>query len=147
MTARAARRLGRRGGALVELALVLPMLLILTIGLLEFGLLGLRHMALTGAVRAGIDYAFQYGDVDGTRRAVQSAAGNNSATVNTNQWCECAGATVTCGGPCADNTAQQVYVSVSVSETYVPIFVNVEMIETLLGPSMTLGSNATFRVQ
>jgi Flp pilus assembly protein TadG len=141
------RRSRRRGGALVELAMVLPMLLILTIGLLEFGLVGLRHMALTGAVRAGVDYAFQYDDSAGTERVIRSAAGNSAAVVTSNRWCECAGATVVCGGVCAGNIAQQVYVRVAVSEIYIPIFINVEMIESLLGPSKTLSSSATFRIQ
>ena len=144
----ARRRVGRRGSALVEIALLLPMLLVLTIGLLEFGLLGLRHMALTGAVRAGVDYAFQYGDDAGTRRAVQSAAGNNAATVTSSTWCECAGSTVACNiGLCTGNLAPQVYVRVAVSEVYRPIFINDEMIASLLGPSRTLSSNATFRIQ
>jgi len=148
MTVRAARRsLGRRGSALVELALVLPMLLMLTIGVLEFGMLGLRHMALTGAVRAGVDYAFQYDDTAGTERAVRSAANNDAASVSTSRWCECAGVSVACGGLCAGNLAQQVYVRVAVSETYVPTFLNVEMIAAVIGPSATLASNATFRIQ
>ena len=114
---------------------------------LEFGVLGLRHMALTGAVRAGVDYAFQYDDAAGTSRAVQAAAGNDAVSVTTTRFCECAGATVGCGGLCSNGTTKQIYVIVSAQETYVPIFLTYEMIASLLGPSTTLSTTATFRIQ
>ena len=141
------RRSGRRGSAAVEIAVLSPLLIALMIGALEFGMLGLRHMALTGAIRAGVDYAFQYDDSAGTERAVRSAAGNNADVVATTRWCECAGVTVACGGLCAGNLAQQVYVRVSVTETYRPTFLNVELISSLLGPARAISKTATFRIQ
>jgi len=143
------RRAGhaRRGSALVELALALPMLLALLIGMLEFGMVGLRHLALTGAVRAGVDYAFQYDDVAGTQRAVQTAAGSEAVSVTSTRFCECAGASVVCGGLCPGNVAQQIFVTVSARETYAPMFVNHHMIASLLGSSATLAASATFRIQ
>ncbi len=136
----------RRGNALIELALALPMLLALLIGLLEFGMVGLRHMALTGAVRAGVDYGFQNDDVAGTQRAVRAAAGNDAVSVTSSRFCECAGASAVCGGLCVGGAAQQVFIAVAVQETYVPTFLNYELIASLLGPSATLSANATFRV-
>ena len=149
MTGRATRRrrTDRRGSALVELALVLPMLLTLLIGMLEFGLLGLRHLTLTGAVRAGVDYAFQHDDAAGTTRAVRAAAGNNAVSVTTARFCECSGASAVCGGTCAGGTAQQVFVTVTAQEAYAPIFLGNEMIGSLLGPSSTVSARATFRIQ
>lgn len=145
--AAARRGRDRRGNAAVEIALAMPMLLALLIGVLEFGVLGLRHMALTGAVRAGVDYAFQYDDAGGTQRAVRNAAGNDAIGVTTARFCECAGATVGCGGLCANGATQQIFIRVSAQETYVPIFLTYEMIASLLGPSTTLTATATFRFQ
>ena len=149
MTRRAvrSRRTGRRGSALVELALVLPMLLTLLIGMLEFGLLGMRHMTLTGAVRAGVDYAFLHDDAAGTTRTVRSAAGSEAVGVTSSRFCECAGASAVCGGVCAGGAAQQVFVTVTAQEAYVPIFLSHEMIASLLGPTTTVSARATFRIQ
>jgi len=50
---RLARRLNRSGQAAVELALVLPIILLLAIGMLEFARAWNLHQALTDAVREG----------------------------------------------------------------------------------------------
>ena len=139
----------RRGNAAVELAMMAPFLATLLVGMLEFGLLGLRHMAITGAVRAGVEYAFQYDDTAGVTRAVQAAAGTGDAvTVASARFCECAGATVTCGaGLCAGGIPQQVFIRVSAQETYTPIFLSNDMIQSLIGNAAVISRTATFRVE
>ena len=139
----------RRGNAAVELAMMAPVLATLLVGMLEFGLLGLRHMAITGAVRAGVEYAFQYDDTEGVTRAVQAAAGTGEAvSVSSARFCECAGAPVTCGGGlCASGLAQQVFIRVTAQETYTPIFLTNDMIHSLLGTAAVVSKTATFRVE
>jgi len=139
----------RRGNAAVELAMMAPFLATLLIGMLEFGLLGLRHMAITGAVRAGVEYAFQYDDSDGLTRAVRAAAGTGEAvSVASARFCECAGAAVTCGGGlCAGGIPQQVFVRVTAQETYAPIFLSNDMIRSVIGSAAVVSETATFRVE
>jgi Flp pilus assembly protein TadG len=50
---RLGRRLGRSGQALVELALVLPIILLLVVGMLEFARAWNLHQTMTDAVREG----------------------------------------------------------------------------------------------
>ena len=50
---RRGRRLGRKGQALVELALVLPIILRLVVGMLEFARAWNLHQTMTDAVREG----------------------------------------------------------------------------------------------
>jgi TadE-like protein len=56
------RRLGRTGQALVELALVLPIILLILVGMLEFARAWNLHQALTDAVREGARRAVLAGD-------------------------------------------------------------------------------------
>ena len=46
-------RFGRRGQALVEFALVLPLVLLLVVGMLEFARAWNLHQTMTDAVREG----------------------------------------------------------------------------------------------
>jgi TadE-like protein len=66
MTAEARRRFGRRldrsGQALVELALVLPIILLILVGMLEFARAWNLHQTMTDAVREGARRAVLAGD-------------------------------------------------------------------------------------
>lgn len=79
------RRSDRRGQALVELALVLPLLLILLIGVIEFGRAWNAHQVITDAAREGARRAVIFdpdvtaGTVDSAVRAAISAAGFDPA--------------------------------------------------------------------
>lgn len=76
------RRFGRRedGQALVEFAIVTPVLLLLVLGIVQFGILFNNYITLTDAVRAGARQGAvsrQHSDPVGvtTNRVRQSAAG------------------------------------------------------------------------
>jgi Flp pilus assembly protein TadG len=58
----AGRRLNRSGQALVELALILPVLLLLVVGMLEFARAWNLHQTMTDAVREGARRAVLAGD-------------------------------------------------------------------------------------
>lgn len=68
--ARLKRHVDRRGAALVEAALVLPILLILTFGVLEYGWMFIKDQEITSAARQGARIA---ATVDATNAQVQSA--------------------------------------------------------------------------
>ena len=94
-------RQGERGAALVELAVVLPMLALLLVGTLDFGRAFRAAMVVTAAARAGALYGAQSipksGDTAGINSAITTVLSSNtmstgpSATVAT--LCECAGDT------------------------------------------------------
>ena len=50
---------GRKGAAVVELALVLPILMAMLVGMIDLGLVIYEQMKLANAARAGAQYAFQ----------------------------------------------------------------------------------------
>ena len=58
--ARPRRQPGARGAALVELALVLPLLLLIMVGTIDFGRAFRTAMVVTNAARAGAQYGSQY---------------------------------------------------------------------------------------
>jgi len=78
------RRLAQSGQAVVEFALVLPLLLILMTGILQFGLMLNHYITLTDAVRSGARYLSlgrTYPDpCDGAINATVSAATNVGLT-------------------------------------------------------------------
>lgn len=78
----ASRRLDSQGGAAVEFALVLPLLLLLLFGIVEFGLALYRFQAVAAAGREGARFGIRHtvprptaGDIERTVRNVLSQAG------------------------------------------------------------------------
>ena len=61
-----------RGVALVEFALVIPILLLLVFGIIEFGFLYNGYIALSGAAREGARVAVVGGDGDAIKAAVEA---------------------------------------------------------------------------
>ncbi|HMC70120.1 MAG TPA: TadE family protein, partial [Mycobacteriales bacterium] len=100
----AARALARRddGSALAEMALVLPMLVLLIIGLIEVGRFGNYAILVGNAARAGVQYGAQNtvtaADVTGMQnRALQDGQSITGLTATASSYCECAdGSASTC---------------------------------------------------
>lgn len=76
-----------RGAELVEFALVFPLLLLVTLGIVDFGLMFQRYEVLTNAAREGarVSVLPGYGSADVIARVNQylQATSLSSATVNT----------------------------------------------------------------
>jgi Flp pilus assembly protein TadG len=110
-----------RGAFAVEHALVLPFLLLLLSGAIDLGFALNQSSSLTGAARAGAQYAMRFpSDTEGIKQVVQQAVTYqaDSLTITSALKCECEDGTAavctdTCGG-----SAPLAYVSVSVSKTY-----------------------------
>lgn len=83
----------QRGGALVELAVVISVLGVLVIGMMDFGRIAYSAMAVTGAARAGAMYGAQQGNMTKfteMKAAAESAATDIGAVVDSaTQSCEC----------------------------------------------------------
>ena len=110
------------GNALIELAIAAPIIAIVLTGVLDVGGMAYTSMTLQSAARSGAQYAMKNPtDTAGIAQTVISSSGLNpqQVTVTSNNFCECAnGASVACGGVCADGGPNRAFVSVAVQQSY-----------------------------
>jgi Flp pilus assembly protein TadG len=138
------------GGALVEFALVTPLLILLLLGAVELGRYAYFSILVGNAARAGVQYATQNDataiDTSGIATAAQADGSNPIAplSVASNTSCECwngTGTAVSCTGSCASGSHLVKYVSVTVNGTIKPLFAY-----PFLPAASTVSSTATMRV-
>ena len=134
------------GQSLVELALVLPMLLLLLVGVVEIGRYAYLDILVSNAARAGAQYGSQSLTTAADASGIQSAAQNDglaSFNVTPTQLCGCDSKTGDLGGcPTGSVCAHPlVYVQVTVSGTFSSLFSYPG-----LPASMALTSTVTMRV-
>jgi Flp pilus assembly protein TadG len=125
-TERRRTRSSRSGQTVVELAMLLPLLLVLCVGAIEIGRYAYFDILIANAARAGAQYGaqslIQAADLNGITAAAQND-GLNGMTVAAIQQCTCPGGTpgaCPTGAPAC--TQQQVYVQVTTSDTYDSLF-------------------------
>jgi len=124
---------GQRGDGLVEMAIATPVLLLLALGILEFGRIWYLENELAGAAQAGAIYGSQNPtDTAGMQTVAANNASDVSSAVDVTgftasaSWgCECSTTGVSstsCSSTpsCADNIVD--YVQVTVQASYKPIF-------------------------
>ncbi len=107
------------GSALVELAVVLPLLVLLAIGAAEFGRIYFAAITVANAARAGAQFGAQpaqSGNLPGMQFAAQNEAGD-IGTLDKNspgRFCRCpAGTVIVCSGvgaTCGSDGVPQVFV-------------------------------------
>ena len=143
-------RSNRRGGAMIELAIALPLLILVSIGVMDFGRVYFTSVAVSNAARAGAEWGAVTGFYTQTTNqqdfAKLDGAEAGAITVVSSWECRCPGAgvvacnsTLDCGagyGPPA------VYVTATASKT----------VAMLLGypgiaPTVSISRTATFRAQ
>lgn len=116
-----ALRSEERGVVAIEYALSVPFLLLLLSGAIDLGFALNQSSSLSGAARAGAQYAMRFpSDADGIKDVVTKAVSYDpgSLTVTSKLVCECEdGTAVACTENCG-GTAPYAYVTVSVSKTY-----------------------------
>jgi Flp pilus assembly protein TadG len=136
----------RRGSMLTEFGLVLPILVLLLVGVTDFGVAVYEHMDVRAAARAAAQYARQNPtDTAGIEQTARNALGGSagSTTVVTSTFCECAdGTSVNCSNYCPSNATPRRFISVKVTEQHATIVPYPGFDNTL-----ALNSLATFRVQ
>jgi len=88
---------GRRGNAIVELALVMPIIAAAAIFVADIGAATHRSMTLKSATRAGAEYLLRTGDSAGVPGVVAAAASRSveALSVTTTQFCVCGTTTAT----------------------------------------------------
>lgn len=117
------RRFGaaRDGAALVEFAIVAPILSAFVIGIVQYGGMVIAYNQMHDAVSSGAIYVMRGGSDSTAIHDVTVAAWPNppgDASVNVNQACSCAGVTQACNVLCADGSFPQSFTTISASGTY-----------------------------
>lgn len=113
------------GSATVEFALLLPMMLLLVLGAVDFARLFYSAITVASAARAGVQYGAQDTTKARDTAGMQTAAVNDAAdltgvTANAQFYCECSdGTRVNCvTGTCTGGSSPPVYVQVTVQKTF-----------------------------
>jgi Flp pilus assembly protein TadG len=139
------RRRANSGVAALELALMLPMLIALFVGITDFSLAYHQQMQLAATLGAAAEYAFTQGqtetgttltgDVTGFVTKVSPYALNTVSVIynngdNSAANCYCQSGSpavytgpVTCNSACADGSTAGKFVTLTGGFTYAPIFV------------------------
>jgi Flp pilus assembly protein TadG len=139
-----------RGASIAEMALLLPILLLMLVGLIDFGRAYYLSTEVSAAASAGALYGCQTTttaqDTTGIETAATAAAPNVSGmTVPTvSVVCECSGSTgsVSCSNPgCSSSSHMIEWLTVGTSATYKPLFPYPG-----IPSSITLAGQATLRV-
>lgn len=136
----------RNGQTLVELALLLPLLLLLLVGVTEIGRYAYFDILVSNAARAGAQYGaqslIQAADSDGIIAAAHND-GLNSMTITPTQQCTCVSGNTPTAAGCGTGACPRplVYVQVVATDTYSSLF-NYPG----LPAQMTLTSTVTMRV-
>jgi len=119
---------GERGSGLVEFTLLILVLMLLALGVFDFGVFIQQGMAISAAARAGAEFGAVDGNASNTAgmvSAAQSAAPNVTAlSVSSATWCTCTpnGTTVSCGSLCNTYDLPIQYVQVKTGAT-VPVMI------------------------
>jgi len=117
-----------RGSGLVEFTLLILVLMLLALGVFDFGIFIQQGMAVSSAARAGAEFGAVDGNASNTAgmiSAAHSAAPNvTSLNVSAATWCTCTpnGTTVDCGSLCNTYDLPIQYVQVNTGAT-VPVMI------------------------
>lgn len=114
-------RVAESGAALVEFAIVVPILSAFVIGIVQYGGMVIAFNQMHDAVSSGAVYVMRGGSDSTAIHDVAVAAWPNppgDAAVNVNQACSCAGVTAVCNALCADGTYPQSFTTITASGTY-----------------------------
>jgi Flp pilus assembly protein TadG len=116
------------GQALIETAILAPALVLLLVGTIDLGRFAEFDTKLAASARAGAQFGAQSlvnaANTTGMQTAATNEASGAGFSATATNYCECPGSTstVTCtAGACA-GSHRLLYVSVTVSGTFKPIF-------------------------
>lgn len=136
-----------RGGAMVELAVIFPILLLIIIGVVDYGRVFFTAVTVANAARAGAEYgahdpAFQTDFVGMKDYAQQDGQEAGPLVLSAQRYCECAGVSWPSCGACSGGAAPDVFVEVTASK-------NLTLLLNYPGlpAAVSIVRKATFRVQ
>jgi Flp pilus assembly protein TadG len=134
------------GGAALELAVISPLILLLLIGVVDYGRAFFTSVTVTNAARAGAEFGAQgpvtSGDTVGMRKFAQADGQDaGTITVSARRYCECAGVSHACTA-CASGAAPDVFVEVTATKA-----LSMLLPYPGLPGTVTIRRTATFRSQ
>lgn len=135
-----------RGQAVAELAIIAPLLLLLIVGLVEFGRYARMSILVSNAARAGVQYGAQNYvtalDDAGMQNAAQTDAESIAAiTVTSSHYCTCADGTASsCQATDCASSHRLVYVQVDTRGTFTSM-----LHLPYVSPSLTVAGRAVMR--
>ena len=136
------RKKNRRGAAAVEMAIVLPLLLLLTLGGIKYGYLFLKAQQITNAARHGARMAILPGKTtDEVKAIIINMLGNANITVTADDIDFNPG-DISSVGSGETITVRIIVPSAEVDIMIVPLFPNVEN----LGATVTMAKEGPFEV-
>ncbi len=139
----------QHGTAAIDLAIMLPVLIAMTFGLVDYSSALLQQTQVENAAQRGLQYALARGfDSSAMSNVITRSTGSAviSATPAPSKFCGCPGGqgivSVACSDVCSDGLRAGTYVSASAAATYVP-YVALPFIPA----SFALQSTSTARLQ
>lgn len=140
-------RKDRTGTAFIEIAILIPVILLLSCGVMDFSRVVYAGIEIAGAARAGVQYgALTPGHSGDTTGMVQAALNDatdlgSTVTASASNFCMCSGSTVDCSSSCSGDTPDG-YVTVTANYTF-----NTLIPYPALPQSIVLSRTAKMRVQ
>lgn len=138
----------RAGTSFIETAILLPAMLLLCCGVMDFSRVVYAGIEIAGAARAGVQYGAltpgNSGDTAGMVQAAKTDAADLGSTVtaSASNFCACDGSTVDCTSTCAGGVTPDGYVSVTANYTF-----NTAIPYPGLPQTIALSRTAKMRVQ
>ena len=125
----ARRSVGCNGSVATEFALLAPMIIVITAGIADFGMVTSSSTALTATTRIGAEYARLHpADTEGIQNSMQSSmtfAPALTFPASFPQSCECDdGTLIACSESCATAgrpAPNRVFIKISASQTFTPL--------------------------
>jgi len=119
----AALRRNRKGSTFIETALLMPVLLLLCCGAMDFARVVYAGIEIADAARAGVQYGALTPGHSGDTAGMQQAALNDapdlgsSVTASASNFCTCSGSTTDCSSSC-NGSVPDGYVQVTANYTF-----------------------------
>ena len=139
----------RRGGAMIELAVALPFLILVSIGVMDFGRVYFTSVAVSNAARAGAEWGATTGFYQDAASqesfAKLDGAEAGAITVVASYMCRCGATAVACSSTldCGGGYGPPaVYVTAMASKT-----VTMLLSYPGIAPTVSISRSATFRAQ
>ncbi|MEQ1887753.1 MAG: TadE/TadG family type IV pilus assembly protein [Alphaproteobacteria bacterium] len=135
------------GAAALELALITPLLAVLTLGLTDTGRAIGQRMQLIDAAQQGILYGQLRNpvgdDVSGVLAAIGPGSPENARSTTVALYCECVvGAQLSCAVTCPENVVMRRYLDVTITENYITLFPY-----PFIGETVPIRTHAVSRLQ
>lgn len=111
-----------RGGALLEMAVVMPFLILVAIGVMDYGRVFARSIAVANAARAGAEFGAFRNVATVDSAAINTFARQDGQEVSTMRvtsarTCRCGATVVGCAAACLNGTAPRVFIEVTARDT------------------------------